>query len=426
MLVVLALLMLISVYSFSDENDLFDVIDNGNIEEIQNKINIGNVNTKNREGETLLIYAAKYVSNPKIIDVLVLKGADIEAKDNKGATALIRAIKDNNARTDITAALINNRAGVNSKIEQYEDFMYPLMIAATRDNIDIIKFLIKAGANVNAIGKIEDETMTALILASLDNENPEAINILLSAGADINFRTEKDFTALLCAIGNKNPKIFEMLIDNGADVTMTFNWFDKKTTILHIYAEGGKDIKILDKLIFAGADINVKTSDNMTPLIYAASLGKDEFVERLIDKGADVTVKSKAGKITALHMYAFSGKDTKILDKLIAAGSDINAKADYNVNPTMTPLSFAVSAGNVVFVETLINEGADVNADSNILFYALLKENLDVIKMLLAKGAIRNVDENNLVFYAHLNKCENPEIIKAFQDAGYNATVAKQ
>lgn len=91
-----------------------------------------------------------------------------------------------------------------------------------------------------------------------------------------------------------------------------------------------------------------------TPLESAAGKGDIKEMERLIAAGANVNETSTAS-FTALHYAALSGQ-VKAARLLVEKGADVNAKDMDGV----TPLHFATSAGHVEFVRLLIKNGADI------------------------------------------------------------------
>jgi len=106
-----------------------------------------------------------------------------------------------------------------------------LIIASVKGNIDIVKILIKNGADINAASPTKE---TALMYAAMRG-NKDVVEILIKNGADINIKDTHGNTALIYAARNitrNNDDIVELLIKSGADVPdfnkVQKNW--KKST----------------------------------------------------------------------------------------------------------------------------------------------------------------------------------------------------
>ncbi len=113
-------------------------------------------------------------------------------------------------------------------------------------------------------------------------------------------------------------------------------------------------------------------------------------------------MKNASSKITLLLLFAaallFAGcaplqmaakkGDIKEMERLIAAGADVNAISDGNVS-----LSWAASYGKKEAVELLISKGANVNPkgvdaeNGTPLFWAALEGHKDIARFLIEKGA---------------------------------------
>jgi ankyrin repeat protein len=92
--------------------------------------------------------------------------------------------------------------------------MTPL-IAAAKYNQEAITTLLKAGADVNAREK--QYGATALMDASLSNQNPDVITTLLKAGAKVKAQDKGGGTALMGAAKGNNLKVIMVLLNAGAD-----------------------------------------------------------------------------------------------------------------------------------------------------------------------------------------------------------------
>lgn len=142
------------------------------------------------------------------IKILIDAGADVNAKSNNNATALLIASGRNNV--DVVKTLINAGADVNAK---NIDGLTPLMNASASDNDnEVLKALISAGANIDAT---DNDGKTALMMASFEGHS-KVVKELLAAGADINLQDKYYKTALEYAGENYNTEIVKLLKKAGA------------------------------------------------------------------------------------------------------------------------------------------------------------------------------------------------------------------
>jgi len=102
-----------------------------------------NVNAKNKDGQTALMEAVS-CDNAEISKLLLEKGADINAKNNKGFTALIWAA---DGHMDAVKLLLEKNADINAKADSGRT---ALINAANYNHTDIVKLLIEKGADANA------------------------------------------------------------------------------------------------------------------------------------------------------------------------------------------------------------------------------------------------------------------------------------
>jgi ankyrin repeat protein len=265
------------------------------------------LNARGPEGSTPFMYAVLY-EDAAFLDQLVKKGADVNARNDAKATALMWA------STDLEKArlLVAHGADVNAKSD---DNRTPLMIAAGKPGgTAIVKFLLEHRANPNPT-KVPMADSSPLIQASLAAD-AESMQMLIGRGADVGAAAPM---ALMNAMTWHCAKCVDILAKkNLPKDAYTF-------TLLNIapYADA-KDVALLLK---NGAEVNAVDPFGRTALHYAAvsDLIPADVVKMLIEHGADVNAKSahtRSGDagLSALDLARLNG-DTPVVNVLLKAGA---------------------------------------------------------------------------------------------------------
>src|SRR6266550_2772177 len=332
------------------------------------------VSTCGQDLDGKLLEAAK-ARNTAEVQKLLGEGADANAKDNAGWTALIWAAYF--GRTDTVRALLDKGADVNAK---GKDGMTALMNAASADYRDIVHSLLEKGADVNAKSKAG---RTALMSAA-DLGHLDTVRALLEQGADVDAKDKKGDTALRLAEKYKYSSIVALLrrappmppktgIKNRtASVPTTFpaatgppaaselqpassapaGSQDLNKELLDA-AEAG-DTAEVQSLLREGANPNAKGGYGSTALMGAAVRGHTETARALLEKGAEVNAKSKYDDTALIHA-AYAG-DTDTVVALLEKGAEVNAKDDMG----KTALIEAARQGRAETVRALLQAGADI------------------------------------------------------------------
>jgi ankyrin repeat protein len=295
----------------------------------------------------------------------------------------------------------------------------PILEAAAKGHTDVIRLLLKNGANINQEG---DYWGNALFVASRNGQET-AVQMLIEAGACINNEDKGGMTPIQVASEKGHKGIVEMLIKAGADVNSGSepplscasgygNEDVVQTLILagaNVNLEGGLETalhaasrwyypgrKILELLIDAGADVNQVAGRYGTALQAAVAGDMDEpsaleAVRILIGAGANVNlVGGKYG--TALQAAAYYNGH-KIIEELIDAGANVNlVGGEYGTALRAAVLSESYSLEDRIDVlQMLIQAGADVNLkrwkDTSPLEAALARGHPDIAQILLDAGA---------------------------------------
>jgi ankyrin repeat protein len=209
----------------------------------------------------------------------------------------------------------------------------PLHLAVKRGHVDVARFLIEGGADVDAQ---DMKRLTPLHLA-LQEGQLEIARFLIDRGADVNAQDICSFTPLHLASREGQLEVACFLIDNGADVNA---WGIDSFTPLHLALREGQ-LEVARFLIDNGADVNTRGIDSFTPLHLALREGQLEVARFLIDNGADVNTRG-IDSFTPLHLALRAG-DLEVACMLIDHGADVNAQ-DID---TLTPLHLALRASDL-------------------------------------------------------------------------------
>lgn len=271
-------------------------------------------NTEDGLGKLPLIEAAKFRGPNAYFELLLNYGADINAKDNRGDTALICSV-DKSYR--VVEFLLSKGANVNVKNSQGDT---PLTRAASIGKINNVKILLENGASIDDLNGFN---MTALVLAIREGHF-DIVKLLIEAKASTHIQNIVGTNAL--AESTKHYDIFKFLLSKGLKI-------DDETLI------SASKSNQLDVLEFILNEIDVKTSQETLnkALIEASSNGSYLSVKLLLDKGADVNVRKPSGHYTALGQALFFieinsevpvSNYEKTVELLVFAGADVNVK-DY-------------------------------------------------------------------------------------------------
>jgi len=280
----------------------------------------------------------------------------------------------------------------------------------------ILDVLLQEGVNINQQDSLCQTALTSAICIvppsgheetlgdeSIVNEQLEVrkqkleiIKYLLSNKADPNLKDHSGCTALHIAIANQNLDVIPIIIEFGGDVNNVTNvgfspvfTLTMEVTCLDEDEESSEledvFIPIMQSLVKAGCDMNIKCIDRSTCLHFAAAERPAAMCELLVENGCDVNARDYL-KRTPLHMAA-RNKDHRVAEILVKHG----ARTDLVDINNDTSLHHACLWENDAVVMVLINSGANVNAmgDLSIQPIHLAAENgkESMLQLLLTSGA---------------------------------------
>ncbi len=289
----------------------------------------------------------------------------------------------------------------------------PLMcaVASPDVSIDMIRFLVENGANVNAV---ESEYKNTVLGFAVQSGNLDKIQFLLDAGADINYQRPYGYDVLIDAMHGRDIStdknlilILNFLIERGAKVSGVSSYGESALRIasrvgrfdaVKLLLTAGADSKQLEwtELMYAivfGSIKDVKAlleeeSDlperdywDRTPWLLSLQVGEVEKAKLLLSSGANRNDCGRCGK-TAL-MYPIENDRAEVLEWLIEEGFDLEATDEFDT----TPLMVAAECGATDCVRILLKAGANVGRVDNCHDKAITRaSNIQIIRMLVDAG----------------------------------------
>lgn len=176
--------------------------------------------------------------------------------------------------------------------------MTGLINAIESNNINNIKELIKAGADINAQNERFGLTALSYAIINKPNANIDIVKLLLASGANTNIKGNFGTTPLLFAVSNCDKEIVELLLAYNANINHTD---DKQMSVFH-GVQNHEACQILINQVINDFDqatlidmINAQDIWERTPLHKAAQGGYKEIAELLLAQGADKSIKIEQG-----------------------------------------------------------------------------------------------------------------------------------
>ena len=259
----------------------------------------------------------------------------------------------------------------------------PLNAAASRGQINLLKCLIKANADLNTKSEWEGEQDWQPIRRAHDNV--DALRLLLEAGADIDAKTSKGSTALFMASNRQRKDSIKELLKHKPDLDCLV---DGRIGLSSAIYAGNIDLVAM--LLDAGTDPCRYRAEELDPLLLHSyvQMSQPEILKLLLEYGFFMDATDSDGN-TALNSISFYTQ-LAVIKLLVNRGASINT-----VNHVQeTPLLKAVRSGEVDVVKYLLSKDADIDirADQwgtalHAACYTAYLYSLDMVKTLLDNGA---------------------------------------
>uniref|UniRef100_A0A8C5HPH9 Serine/threonine-protein phosphatase 6 regulatory ankyrin repeat subunit C-like n=1 Tax=Gouania willdenowi TaxID=441366 RepID=A0A8C5HPH9_GOUWI len=281
------------------------------------------------------IHLAAHLGHVGVVKLLLSYGGDVMCTDKRGYTPLHAAAA--NAQSDMVMYLLS--LGVETdEANIFGNTALHMTCHTGQDSV--ANELVNCGANIN---QRNYHGNTPLHLAAASSSGVLCLEMLVSNGADVNIRQNKDGrSALHMAAMYGRFTGSQILIQNGGEVDCV----DKKgNTPLHVAARYGQELLVSALLtneadrfscvfgvvLSTGFDINMLDDHGRTCLHAAASGGNVECLNLLLNFGAEIDIKDNLGR-SALH-YATASGNSQCTVSLVRAGAEVNELDLTNCSP---------------------------------------------------------------------------------------------
>eukprot|EP01028_Stygiella_incarcerata_P011887 TRINITY_DN700_c0_g1_i1.p1 TRINITY_DN700_c0_g1~~TRINITY_DN700_c0_g1_i1.p1 ORF type:complete len:1382 (-),score=385.43 TRINITY_DN700_c0_g1_i1:1733-5362(-) len=375
------------------------------------------------EGEELLndklqtpLHLSILFGYPDCCETLLEEGAvDPNAQDIEGRTCLHVA-----CRLDQDGSLVSDllTADANAAMKD-ENGMTPAHYAAMNRNIGALNALISQGAPA---GEADEMGWTPLHFAA-QMGNTEHLELLLRVSEiDVNTLARFDAFRLQGLSGRKTvipmpPKRSTSPLGLKEDIHDPF-LRGCGITPLHLAALQ-ETSACVDVLRRAGAKCEVCDEDENTPLMWAASAGRDRVVQSLIKHGANVN-SINANGWSPVYMTCALGHDKSLLHFVRAKAKLVPPQSG------ISSLHIASAMGHPRCIRILVGRGA-VNPDFpdqnglTPLVYGILHGQDEVVTHLCQMNADVNAkDRQELAPVHHAALAGTPEMIESLVEEGAN------
>ena len=339
--------------------------------------------TNMRIQDTTPLQCALEAGQSEVAKFLIERGADITGSKNGNFLAKLVA------KNGLSGILEQPSGAKDVDFEKMEDGNPSLSLAASRGDLNSVRYLLQKGVDVN---ERDLSANTALLSVVKFGNGPSVfkiVQLLISSGADINAKNRNSETPLLISCQEDLYNVAELLLERGCETNIKN--VDSYSPLL--YAVENNNRKLTEMLLQYGADANVKSNDKTTPLHLAAVNRSVHTAELLLQHGADIEATDELGRTGLAEAACFCC--LSMVQLLLQYGSNVHAKDKAG----KTPLMLAVSDESIPIIKVLLDHGASVNATDqhkrSLLHRISPSFPRDFLDLLLSQGACVNLPDEN-------------------------------
>ena len=210
------------------------------------------------------------------------------------------------------------RAGADLNISAWNGAT-PLMIAAWNGSNEAVQWLLDQGADWR---KVHPKTGKNALAMALERGHSEATSLLatwLEVHGTLEEKLRWKFYELMRAAEQGQMEEVARLLEYGdLDVNAADN---RGCMVLHA-AVARNDVSMMERVVKAGADINMKNGKARTPLMVAVRNDSNEAAQWLLERGADWMIQSADGEDAVQYAKQVGSSVVRLLGQWVASNPD--------------------------------------------------------------------------------------------------------
>lgn len=308
---------------------------------------------------------------------LIERGADIHALNKEGETAIFQVVTANYPERQVKAylqTLLDKGLDINARNKYNESL---LSKAVRHDKIQVMTYLLEHGADPT-VGKDTSPEQAGFTLpmyivnraASSTAQKIQLLSLLKDKGADFNALNTRGENLLFVAVQNSEPSydLLNWLLEQGVSAQVLNQ---QGQSLLHLLVTSALSFvgseteqatarqQLVNRLIQQGLNINARDMNGRSALIYALQQQRHEWIMPLLNAGINPNLQDNTeSSALALAIERFSAdanKDLSLIKDLLAKGANPNQRNSLGE----TSLFLAYRANNTELIELLLTHGAN-------------------------------------------------------------------
>ncbi|XP_002067159.3 E3 ubiquitin-protein ligase MIB2 [Drosophila willistoni] len=263
----------------------------GHLEFVRQYLDINPSQVDVMSGGKACIQVASHQGYVELVTYLISKGANVNAVDKEGDSALHYAAFGNQPTT--MRVLLQHGAEVNFLNSSHCSALH---ICAHKKTPHCVRELLQHNANVN----IQDSYGDTALHDAIGKENTEVVELLCNApNLDFTVKNNRGFNVLHHAALKGNVVAARRILQLSRQLVNVRK--DDGFAALHLAALNGH-AQVVETLVTEGqAELDIRNNRRQTPFLLAVSQGHASVVERLVKLSCDVNAKDEDGD-NAMHL----------------------------------------------------------------------------------------------------------------------------